>query len=82
MLTESLTCFIKFQSALPLYPCTLVLGWIAMALAPAFSIILATSTQLIVLLSQPALIFTVTGIATVLTTEDTISYIFSGFLSF
>ena len=49
-----------------------------MALAPAFSILLATSTQFIVLLSQPLLILTVTGISTALTTDLTIFSILSG----
>ena len=68
-----------FQSALPSYPCALVLGWTVIALAPASSIILATSLALMLFSSQPLLILTVTGQGTASTTASTISFIFSGF---
>ena len=50
------------------------------ALAPASSITLATSTALTLFASHPLRILTVTGTLTALTTALTISFILSGFL--
>ena len=64
METFSLTSRINDQSAGTSYLSSLVRGWTVIADAPASSIILATSTALMVFLSQPLLILTVTGIGT------------------
>ena len=50
-----------------------------MADAPAASTTLAISIALILLSSQPLLIFTVTGILTAFTTASTISFTLAGF---
>ena len=67
------------KSTVPEYPWLLVLPCIVIALAPASWHILATSGALILLLSQPLLILTVTGTFTALTTDETISFILEGF---
>ena len=61
ILTASLTAFIIFRSAKPLYACFFVLAWTVIALMPQSSAILAISTALMLSSSQPERIFTLTG---------------------
>ena len=57
----SFTCFIKVQSASPLYICFLVLPCIEMACIPTSCNRSATSTMYFVFSSQPSRVLTVTG---------------------
>ena len=81
MLTFSLTSLIIFQSDLPEYPWSFVLGCTVIADAPASSTIPAISTALMLFLSQPLLILTVRGISIISTIDSTIDLTFIGSFS-
>ena len=78
MLTACLTSRIVFQSASPPYICMRVRPCTATALTPTSSSILASSTALMLPLSQPRRIFAVTGTLTARTTASAMRAAFSG----
>ena len=77
--TASLTARMMLQSALPEYICSFVRPCTQIIEAPASARRLASSTALMLSLSQPARILTVTGILTALTVSRTTSAAKVGF---
>ena len=78
MCTECFTSRMVFQSASPPYICTRVRPCTATALTPACSSSCASSTALMLPLSQPRRIFTVTGTLTARMTASAMRAAFSG----
>ena len=76
--TASFTSRMVDQSATPPYICTRVRPWMVTAETPACSMRRLSSTALMLLLSQPRRIFTVTGTGLAFTTASAMRAAFSG----